>query len=244
MKLNYIIGASAVLLTGVMAAWGVSEYVVLKSQLNEVQKEVQPTSLSTTPSPSPQMGNPASTVSPTPSPSPAPSAEPNFDTLPLCDQLDSIAKSGKAISEFIAKSGRYEELATQVITKCNWHAEQLKQADRILHPPPPVVNEPPAASLSASEPERAPWNNCNGIQEPGESASEDCAARKKQSDLTGTITPGDNRPDHRRGNRPHGDDDYYYDPSYDPSNDNFSTDDKNQQDDQESEPDSSSSVSW
>lgn len=175
MKTSYIIGASAILLTGVMAAWGVSEYFVLKGELNDVRKGAQPTSPtpSLTPSPSSQAGTPASPFPSTPSPSPAPSVEPNFDTLPLCDQLDRIAKSGKVISEFIVNSGRYAEFAAQVNTKCNWHSEQLKQADRILHPPPPIVNGPLEES-STPEPKRTPWNNCNGLQEPGESASKDC----------------------------------------------------------------------
>jgi hypothetical protein len=187
MKSHYIIGAAAVLLTGVAGAWGVHEYFSLKAQLKEVQKDAQSTSNSPSPTPSPptQDGVNPATVPPTPSPSPAPTPESNFDALPLCDQLDRIFKAGKSVSEFIVNSGRYQEFEAEVTAKCNWHKEQLKLADQILHPPvvvdPPDQSDPPDPSSDGPKPRRTPWNNCNGLQEPGESASIECRAKKKQS---------------------------------------------------------------
>jgi hypothetical protein len=218
MKSSYIIGAVAVLLAGVAGAWGVSEYRSLNTQLKEVQKAAQVPSNSATITPSPtQTGTSASTVpSPTPSTPTTTIANGNFDALPLCDQLDGIANSKKSVSQFIVNSGRYEEFAAQVNTKCTWHAEQLKQADLILHPP--IANNPPVASPDDPQPKRTPWNNCNGIQEPGESPSIECEARKAESDRLGKAVPGDNRPAHLSGKGFLSDDHYYSGDSVAPEN--------------------------
>lgn len=158
-----------------------------------------------------------------------PPAQVSFDNLPLCDQLDSVAKAGKSVSDFIINSGRYDEFATEVTTKCNWNTGQLQIADRILHPPvqtasrdynlgdqeynsnwqPTEEHESSVANSSVSAPRHTPWNNCNGVLEPGESYSAECDARQRQSDQTGIIVPGDNRNSLTRGDYPHQGGGYY-----------------------------------
>lgn len=122
----------------------------------------------------------------------------SFERLPLCEQMDAIAKGGKSVAQFIADSGRYDEFAAHVKANCNWNAEQLQQANAILNPPvvtvqtivrrqtvvedlAPVRPQPPAPQLPAPQlpaPQppitTRPWNNCNGIQEAGESYSVRC----------------------------------------------------------------------
>ncbi|MBF2072863.1 MAG: hypothetical protein IGS50_03735 [Synechococcales cyanobacterium C42_A2020_086] len=128
-------------------------------------------------------------------PSPAPTATVvRFEQLPLCDQLDGIAKAGKSVAQFIADSGRYSEFAVQVQANCNWHAEQLQTANAILHPP---VVEVPVRTVVRRDPVVVPapkpptaWNNCNGIQEPGETYSLAC----HNSQLANDMIPGHQDP--------------------------------------------------
>jgi hypothetical protein len=194
MKTTYIMGAAAVVLTGAMAAWGINQYLSLKTQLAAVQEDVQaqktiqPTSVT------------AFRTAATPSPSPTPNTQPNFDTLPLCDQLDSLDKAGKSLPEFIVNSRQFQEFADQVNTKCPWHREQLERADRILNPP--VAAEPSSPNSDAPRQRHTPWNNCDGFADPGESPSLDCGLKQEQTDQTGRVVPGDNRPPYRR-NKPH-----------------------------------------
>ena len=211
MKPNYIFSAVAIATVGLAGVWGANEYLSLKSQLEEVQSTAQ-TAAQAAPSPP---------VAPVPSPAPqsSPSPPADFDKLPLCDQLDGLAKSGKSVSQFIANSGRYSEFAAQVTANCDWNAEQLKLADGILHPPAKKAvaqepslrrqsteaNESPVLSSKVPTPRRSPWNNCNGRQEVGESYSADCDARQRGnwSGHDGGYggygsAPSDNRPGPRQ----------------------------------------------
>lgn len=122
-------------------------------------------------------------------PAVAPAQPVQFESLPLCDQMDAIAKSGKSVAQFIVDSGRYSDFAASVKTNCNWNAEQLQMANAILNPPvvtvqkivrqkTVVVNDPapqsPAPQPVPQPPIAQPWNNCNGIREAGESYSVRC----------------------------------------------------------------------
>ena len=215
MKPSYIFSTVAIATVGLAGVWGANEYLSLKSQLEEVQTAAQ--------------AEPSPPIVPAPSPapsSPSPPAQIDFDKLPLCDQLDSLAKSGKSVSQFIAKSGRYDEFAAQVTANCNWNAEQLKLADRILHLPvkktvaqeqsprrqPAEANESLMLSSRVPTPRRTPWNNCNGRHEVGESYSAECAATQGgdswqhdsydydegRSDDRARSQPNDNRPELRQ----------------------------------------------
>lgn len=118
-----------------------------------------------------------------------------FEQLSRCEQLDVIANQGDSVAKFIADSG-YSLYEPDVTANCNWHKEQLNIAYRILHPPvvhidPVVVYSEPVYEdqyfspvVENSYPSNHPtwsgsvnsgvWNNCNGIQEYGESYSSAC----------------------------------------------------------------------
>jgi hypothetical protein len=132
MKSRYIFGAVALVTIGLAGMWGVNEYLSLKSQLEEIQSNAQ---INAQASPSqPVAPAPSSTPQMAPQSNSSPPVQINFDDLPLCGQLDAIANERKSVSQFIVNSGRYDEFAAQVTANCNWNAEQLKQADSILHP--------------------------------------------------------------------------------------------------------------
>jgi hypothetical protein len=205
MKPNYIFSAVAIAIVGLAGVWGANEYLLLKSQLEEVQSTAQTV---------PQAA-PSPPVVPVPSPAPSSLSLPvqiDFDKLPLCDQLDGLAKSGKSVSQFIANSGRYDEFETQVTANCDWNAEQLKLADRILHPPvkksvaqepssrrqSAEANEPPVLSSRVPTPRRIPWGNCNGLEEADESPDAKCGAIQKYNDEHESHRKGDNRPPWRQ----------------------------------------------
>lgn len=204
MKTGYVVGALAGVAVGVAGTWGItwgiSEYFSIKSDLKAVQQSTsaQPTSLAQFPSSQPTARIPTST------------AAPNFEDLPLCDQLDAIAKGGKSVAQFIADSGRYGEFASQVSTTCTWHSEQLATANSILNPPvvqTRIISQPvstqSAASSGQSAPNR-PWNNCNGIREAGESYSAACHEAQIKNDTTWDFhDPIDQRrPNRRTGELP------------------------------------------
>lgn len=203
MKSRHVFGVLVALLVGAMGGWGVYAYLSLKAQLETAQKELQSSPQIVAQAP---VGT-ASTAPATPKPSPTPVVEVKFEDLPLCDQLDAIARDKKSVAQFIVDSGRYEEFAAQINTKCTWNAAQLQQADAILHPPPVQIAEPELSSRwqsadvdqhstrrsSVSQPRRD-WNNCNGVQEPGESYSAECHNVQRQSDRLGRRLPGDHRP--------------------------------------------------
>lgn len=152
--------------------------------------------------------------------SPIAAAAPNFDLLPPCDQIDSVAKSGKSVSEFLVAAGRVGSLPkyqTAIASICPWNAEQLVVADRVLNPPVVVVKPrvirssgvveasssrssgSSSSSSSSSWTPAAPaprWNNCNGIQEPGESYSGRCEAAQEAVD-DGTASRRQKRIDNR-----------------------------------------------
>jgi hypothetical protein len=140
---------------------------------------------------------------------------PSFDSLPPCNQLDSVAKSGKPVSEFLVAAARVNDLAKYQVaigSVCPWNAEQLQVADRVLNPPvvvvkPQVVWQPSSSSGGSSSGsntmvirEPAPssgWNNCNGVQESGESYSARCETAQEMNDAgVGNSWSGrvDNRP--------------------------------------------------
>jgi hypothetical protein len=209
MKSIYLIGAATVVVSG-MSLWGMSEYLSLRSQLAETQPDPQ----AQTP-PAQPVVSPVQSTKPDPQSSPPPSVQVSFDQLPLCEQLDGIYKGSKSVSQFIVNSGRYDQFAAEIAAHCNWHAEQLKQANSILHPPvarlanqpsthsQSSVDKPVASSSTTAAPARKPWNNCNGILEPGESYSAECESRQKQSNQTGIPVSGDNRPIALQGDKPH-----------------------------------------
>jgi hypothetical protein len=182
MKLGYVIGALAGVIAGAVGAWGVNEYLSIKSELKAVQQSAvaQTTSLD-----QPQTARPAQTTR-------LSTVALDFEDLPLCDQLDAIAKSGKSVAQFVANSGRYGEFAAQVTATCNWHSEQLATANSILNPPvvQSAVSQPasvePVASSHQSAPRR-PWNNCNGIREAGESYSAACHEAQIKNDTTWDV---------------------------------------------------------
>jgi hypothetical protein len=208
MKSSYVFGVLVALLVGTMGGWGIYAYLSLKAQLETAQKELQTAPSSPMVAQAPMSaGTPTSTVPATPQPSPTPAIEVKFEDLPLCDQLDSIAKAKKSVAQFIVDSGRYDEFATQVKTKCTWNAEQLQQANAILYPPVQIVereassgwqsaevNQHSTGRASVPQPKRRAWNNCNGIQEPGESYSAECHAIQRRSDRLGRGLSGDRRP--------------------------------------------------
>lgn len=203
MKSNYVIGAVAAL-AGIGATLGISTFLSMKSDLASMQRSaVAQTTLTMQPVSSGQSTLVAAT---------APASVPNFDNLPLCDQLDAVAKSGKSVAEFIAKSGRYSQFEANVNANCNWNAEQLKQAYAILHPPvvtiPTIVQQ---EQIVVSTPKitphpfpKKPWNNCDGIQDPGESYSDECLKIQKWNDAhpNGPKLFGDNRVADPSGKKP------------------------------------------
>ncbi len=178
MKSNYVVAAVSALVAG-LGAIGVSAFLSMKSDLTALQSN------SVTPAPV----QPIATTPPTQPTQPvaAPAPIQNFESLSPCEQMDAIAKSGKSVAQFIAASGRYSEFSAHVTANCNWNAEQLQLADAILNPPvvtiPKIVREetvivkdptPRPPSPQPTTPPSGPWNNCNGIQEPGESYSVRC----------------------------------------------------------------------
>lgn len=171
-----------------------------------------------TAAPSPQLIAASTTVSAS-APSTTVAAVPNFDLLSPCDQLDSVAKSGKSVSEFLVAAARVNDLAKYQVaigSVCPWNAEQLQVADRVLNPPvvvvkPKVVWQPSSSSGGSSSGSNtaltrqpAPssgWNNCNGIQEAGESYSANCHRSQVLNDA-GLGTPQTRKSDERQWDMP------------------------------------------
>lgn len=113
----------------------------------------------------------------------------SFDQLSPCEQLDSITRSGKSVSEFLVASAKVGDLAKYRVaigSTCTWNGEQLEVADRILNPPvivtAPIIEVSGSSGSGSSSGGRvtpAPgWNNCNGIRERGESYSADCHVKQ------------------------------------------------------------------
>lgn len=180
MKSNYVIVAVTALTVGI-GALGISAYLSMKSELAALQ---QNSVTSVTPA------TPIASTQPAPSTQPV-ASQPvpikDFESLSPCEQMDAIAKSGKSVAQFIAASGRYSEFSAHVNANCSWNSEQLQLADAILNPPvvtiPKIVREetvvvtdpaPRPPSPRPTMPPSTPWNNCNGIHEPGESYSVRC----------------------------------------------------------------------
>lgn len=69
----------------------------------------------------------------------------SFETLPICQQLDSIAKSGKSVSDFIKNSSDIGQIKAEINSNCDWHSEQLQRA---VEPPSSPITH--TASLSPS----------------------------------------------------------------------------------------------
>ncbi|QYO63624.1 hypothetical protein [Leptolyngbya sp. 7M] len=198
MKLGYVIGALAGVAAGVAGTWGMNEYFSIKSDLQAVQQSTVVQATPQTKAAQPTSLQPSVAQSPVAQPTAA--AVPNFDDLPLCDQLDAIAKASKSVAQFIADSGRYGQFAAHVSANCSWHSEQLAKANAILNPPVVptrvVVQSTTVQSAAPSRPSAPsrPWNNCNGIQEPGESYSAACHGAQLRNDSTwGRRDPIDQR---------------------------------------------------
>lgn len=171
-------------------------------------------------------------ASPAAAPSPTTPAIVSFDVLSPCEQLDSIARSRKPVSEFLVAAARVNDLAkyqAAINSTCPWNAEQLQVADRILNPPvivtAPVVTVSSGRSSSSSSGSSgggAPaWNNCNGVQEPGERYSARCEGAQRENDWiikNGYMKPlneVDQRPSWRQPSPPTGGDPRPADPPYD-----------------------------
>lgn len=183
MKSNYVIVAVTALTVGI-GAFGISAYLSMQSELAALQRNAGTPITPATPIASTQPPQPPQPTQPVAT-NPLPVKD--FESLSPCEQMDAIAKSGKSVAQFIAGSGRYSEFSAHVNANCNWNDEQLQLADAILNPPvvtiPKIVREetvvvtdpvprPPAPRPTT--PPSAPWNNCNGIHEPGESYSVKC----------------------------------------------------------------------
>lgn len=197
MKAVYVFGSLFAFTVGIGAALGINAYLSGQSKSASTQESAV---AQTTP-----------TVQPVQSAQPVVASQPapvqNFESMSLCDQMDAIAKSGKSVAQFIADSGRYSEFEANVKANCSWNAEQLNQAYAILNPPvitirPQIIEEPVVVQPQpVKEPVVAPpvgifpWNNCNGIQEPGESYSVACHKAQAHNDLDpkGPQDPLDNR---------------------------------------------------
>ena len=189
MKGIYILSSALAVVAGIGATVIVTQYLSVKSELAAVKQTVvtQPTAAQpTVAQPITQASTPTQLVV-------APVK--NFENLSPCDQMDAIAKSGKSVAQFVASSGRYSEFAAHTKANCNWNVEQIQQADAILNPPvvtvqkivrqqTVVVEDPisvqpkppikPPTPYPSHPPVSSPWNNCNGVQEPGESYSVRC----------------------------------------------------------------------
>jgi hypothetical protein len=165
--------------------------------------------------PSPQPSTTLVSASPAPaSAAPTAAAQPvAFDSLTPCDQLDSLTRAGKSISEFLVSAHRVNDLSkykSAIASTCPWNNEQLQVADRVINPPvvvvkPRVVRQSSGGSSGGGtvvvrEPAAPRWNNCNGIQEPGESYSARCEAAQRENDQTlrnnfmKPLNPIDERP--------------------------------------------------
>jgi hypothetical protein len=202
MKSVYLVGSLFAFTVGIGAALGINSYLSAKSELASVKAAqtiapAQPISTAQL-NPNTQATQVAATTA-----QPAPVE--NFESLSLCDQMDAIAKSGKSVAQFIADSGRYGEFEANVRANCNWNTEQLNQAYAILNPPVitvqpkvVVVDSPRTAPQPAPNPiPGKPWNNCNGIAEPGETYSPACDDAQTNNDLNPHPhhhDPIDNRP--------------------------------------------------
>jgi hypothetical protein len=67
-----------------------------------------------------------------------PAVQISFDQLSPCEQIESVAKSGKSVSEFLVAANRVNDLAKYKVaigSVCPWNAEQLQVADRLINPP-------------------------------------------------------------------------------------------------------------
>lgn len=149
----------------------------------------------------------------------------NFDQLQPCDQLDSIARSGRPVSEFLVAANRVNDLAKYRVaigSICPWNSEQLAVADRIINPPVVVLPSPVVIEAGSTVgsyqqfssgdrvvpmPEIYPqprWNNCDGTIDPGESYSSNCAQAQQFNDRVRRNNwyvpenPIDNRPEAAR----------------------------------------------
>lgn len=183
MKSNYVVIAVSALAVGI-GTLGISAFLSMKSELASLQQNSVTPVIPATPIASTQPTQATQVTQPVAT-NPAPIKD--FESLSPCEQMDAIAKSGKSVAQFIADSGRYSEFEAHVNANCNWNAEQLQLADAILNPPvvtiPRIVREetivvtdpaPQPPSPRPTTPPSGPWNNCNGIHEPGESYSVKC----------------------------------------------------------------------
>lgn len=186
-----IVKGSAIAVAGLVAGVGLtmsSNFIV--KQYTELRQDIKAASQRSVPAPASPILVSASTS--------APIAK-NFDQLTPCEQIDSISKSGQSVSEFLVAANRVNDLAKYKVaigSVCPWNAEQLQVADRMINPPVVVVKQRVVkqsqvveASSSGSSsnvksvPAPAPaWNNCNGVQEPGESYSARCERAQELND--------------------------------------------------------------
>jgi hypothetical protein len=210
MKGVYVLSSVLAAGAGIGATVIITQYLSVKSELAAVKQtavtQVAPASalVSAQPISAPALASAQPAVAPVQ----------NFESLPLCDQMDAIAKSGKSVAQFIADSGRYGDFAANVKANCNWNAEQLQMANAILNPPVVTVQKivrqqtvfvedpiPPKPKPPAPQPPlppvTPPWNNCNGIQEAGESYSVRCHQDQAWNDRH----PNSPKSPHDRDNR-------------------------------------------
>jgi hypothetical protein len=216
-KLN----SAALLAVGLFAGIGLSAVVLIGAKLpqqNQVAESqpvagpitVQQTRLT-------QQTTAQSVVQPvatTPASVPAVPQSIPFEQLSPCDQLDSVARAGKSVSEFLVVAHQVNDLAkykAAVSSTCPWNNEQLAVAGRIINPPivaqPSVVRQSSGGSGTSGgisggstivirERPAPAWNNCNGVQEPGESYSARCETAQELNDA-GLGNRWSNRVDNR-----------------------------------------------
>lgn len=182
---------------------------------SKVQTNLRQSSITTT-------AQPVRLPLPVSSPSPVTTA-PDFAAMPPCDQLDAVAKSGKSVAEFVrADWSRFGG----VVSVCSWHQPQIETAKRVLFPPAESVRrsaaEPPAVKTKARTvtassgsrtivaerddlngavpmprtPRQESFNNCDGIQQSGESYSAGCHRAQVLNDA-GLATRSEARRDER-----------------------------------------------
>lgn len=86
-----------------------------------------------------------------------PAVQISFDRLSPCEQIESVAKASKSVSEFLVAANRVNDLAKYKVaigSVCPWNAEQLQVADRLINPPVVVAKQQimqESSRLSASE---------------------------------------------------------------------------------------------
>jgi hypothetical protein len=206
-----IVKGSAIAVAGLVAGVGLtmgSNFIV--KQYTELRQDIKAASQRTVPAPtSPIL---ISAIS-------APVSK-NFDQLTPCEQIDSISKSGQSVSEFLVAANRVNDLAKYKVaigSVCPWNAEQLQVADRMINPPVVVVKQrvvkqtqvvEASGSGSSSSVKSAPapapvWNNCNGVQEPGESYSAACHIRQLEDHIKSSQSKSDPKPQENTAPLPH-----------------------------------------